>query len=149
MRGAAEISAAPYIPGGRKMKTDKCRLMVVDDEAIVCKRLKQILEKSGYEVVAFDNGRQAIKELEKNPYDIIVTDLKMEGVDGMRILEASRGKNPDTRVIMITGFAEVETAKEAFRKGVFDFISKPVEIDIIKQVIMKAAKEISESKSKK
>ena len=120
--------------------------MVVDDEPIVCRRLKQILEKAGYEVTAFDNGVHAINELEKSAYDIIVTDLKMEGVDGMMILETAKRKNPGAKVIMITGFAEVETAKQAFRKGVFDFISKPVEINAIKQVIRNAEKEISESK---
>ena len=129
------------------MRNEKCRLMVVDDEPIVCKRLKQILEKAGYDVAVFDNGLHAINELEKNTYDIIVTDLKMEGVDGMMILEAAKKKNPGTKVIMVTGFAEMETAKQAFRKGVFDFISKPVEIDAIKQVILNAEKEISESKN--
>ncbi|GBD97014.1 MAG TPA: response regulator [Nitrospirae bacterium] len=128
------------------MRNEKCRLMVIDDEPIVCRRLKQILEKAGYEVAVFDDGVHAINELEKNTYDIIVTDLKMEGVDGMMILETAKRKNPGTKVIMITGFAEVETAKQAFRKGVFDFISKPVEIDAIKQVIRNAEKEISESK---
>ena len=128
------------------MRNEKCRLMVIDDEPIVCRRLKQILEKAGYEVAVYDDGMHAIKELEKNTYDIIVTDLKMEGVDGMMILETAKRKNPATKVIMITGFAEVETAKQAFRKGVFDFISKPVEINAIKQVIRNAEKEISGSK---
>jgi len=128
------------------MKENKCRLMVIDDEPIVCRRLKQILEKTGYEVDVFNDGADAIKGLGENSYDIIVTDLKMEGVDGMKILETARAKNPATKVIMITGFAEMETAREAFRKGVFDFISKPVEIDVIKQVISRAEKEIYESK---
>jgi len=128
------------------MTEQKCRLMVIDDEPIVCRRLKGILEKTGYDVVVFSNGAQAIDELAKNPYDIIVTDLKMEGVDGMKVLESAQRTNSGTKVIMITGFAEMETAKEAFRKGVFDFISKPVEIDVIKQVISKAEKEILESK---
>lgn len=120
--------------------------MVIDDEPIVCRRLKQILEKSGYDVDAFNDGAHAIKALEARPYDIIVTDLKMEGMDGMSILESVKQRSPATRVIMITGFAEMETAKEALRKGVFDFISKPVEVDVIKEVISKAWNEISRSK---
>lgn len=128
------------------MKDDKCRLMVVDDEPIVCKRLKQIMEKAGHEVAVFSDGRRAIEELEGKPYDIIVTDLKMEGIDGMTILETAKKKNPETKVIMITGFAEIETAKEAFKKGVFDFISKPVEVETIKQVINRAKQEICGAK---
>lgn len=128
------------------MANNLCRLMVVDDEGIVCRRLKRILEKVGYEVAIFNDGAHAIEELDNNSYDIIVTDLKMEGVDGMKILEIAKEKNPATKIIMITGFAEMETAKEAFKKGVFDFISKPVEIEVIKNVISKAEKEISEAK---
>jgi DNA-binding NtrC family response regulator len=128
------------------MNSDSCRLMVIDDEPIVCKRLKQILEKAGYEVAVFNEGESALQELDRLPYDIIVTDLKMEGVDGMKILETAREKNPGVKVIMITGFAEMETAKEAFKKGVFDFVSKPVEVQTIKQVVSRAAQEISESK---
>lgn len=124
------------------MTEKKCHLMVIDDEPIVCKRLKQILEKCGYEVDAFNDGSHAIGALAEKPYDIIVTDLKMEGIDGMSILESVKRSSPATKVIMITGFAEMETAKEAFRKGVFDFISKPVEIDVIKDVISKARDEI-------
>lgn len=124
------------------MNSNRCRLMVVDDEPIVCRRLKQILEKAGYEVAVFNDGESAIKELERQAYNIIVTDLKMEGADGMKILETAREKNPGVKVIMITGFAEMETAKEAFKKGVFDFISKPVEVHTIKEVISRAEQEI-------
>ncbi len=130
------------------MPESKCRLMVIDDEPIVCRRLKQVLEKAGYEVVIFNDGAHAIDELDNSNYDIIVTDLKMEGIDGMKILEAAIEKNPVTKVIMITGFAEMETAKDAFKKGVFDFISKPVEINVIKDVIKKAEKEILKLKQK-
>lgn len=116
--------------------------MVIDDEPIVGKRLKQIFEKAGYNVAIFTSGAPALLELDENPYDIIVTDLKMEGLDGMQILEAAKEKNPDIKVIIITAFAEMETAKEAFRKGVFDFISKPVQVDALKQVIQRALQEL-------
>ncbi len=128
------------------MESDKCRLMVVDDEPIVGKRLKQIFEKAGYKVEVFTQGLSALQELGEHTYDIIVTDLKMEGVNGMKILEAAIEKNPEIKVIIITAFAEMETAKEAFRKGVFDFISKPIQVDVLKQVILKAEKEISDFK---
>ena len=128
------------------MVNNKCRIMVIDDEPIVGRRLKQIFEKAGYDVAAFTNGGPALQELEINTYDIIVTDLKMEDISGMQELDAAREKNPRIKVIIMTAFAEMETAKEAFRKGVFDFIAKPVQIDDLKQVIMNAEKEIAESK---
>jgi len=124
------------------METDRIRLLIVDDEPIVGKRLRQIFEKVGYQVAVFTQGRPALEELRENMYDIVVTDLKMEDVDGMMILAAAREKNPGIKVIIITAFAEMETAREAFRKGVFDFISKPFQVDTLKQAIFKAEKEI-------
>ena len=128
------------------MEQGKYRLMVIDDEPIVGKRLRQILEKAGYDIKVFTDGRSALNDLRKNSYDIVVTDLKMEDVDGMKILEASIEKNPDIKVIIITGFAKIDTAKEAFKKGVFDFIAKPFKIEELKQVILRAEKEILDSK---
>lgn len=120
----------------------KFRLMVIDDEPIVGKRLKMMLEKESYSVESFIDAQTAISTLEKRHFDIIITDLKMEGVDGMKILEIVRKKNPDTKVIIITGFGKKETAAQAFEKGVFDFIIKPFKIDELKQVLKKAEKAI-------
>lgn len=118
--------------------------MVVDDETIVCKRLKQIMEKAGYEVAVFSDGAEAIEEMDRTTFDIIVTDMRMDGMDdGMRLLELAREKNPAAKVIILTGFAETEMVREAFRKGVFDVISKPVEIDSIKRVIGRAEKDLN------
>ncbi|MBF0457730.1 MAG: response regulator [Nitrospirae bacterium] len=129
------------------MMERKCRLMVVDDETIVCKRLKQIMEKAGYEVAVFGDGAEAIEVMGRTTFDIIVTDMRMDGMeDGMRLLEAAREKNPAAKVIILTGFAETEMVREAFRKGVFDVISKPVEIDSIKRVIGRAEKELNASR---
>ncbi len=128
------------------MEDSRCRLMIIDDEPIVGKRLRQIFEKAGYDVEVFTSGLPALQELERRAYDIIVTDLKMEGVDGMKILETAREKNPDIKVIIITGFAKMETATEAFKKGVFDFIAKPFKVDELKQVILRAEEELHGSK---
>ncbi|MEK6528954.1 MAG: response regulator [Nitrospirota bacterium] len=130
------------------MEREKCLLMVVDDEPIVGKRLKQVFEKAGYRTGVFTDGPSALKDLKENSYNIVVTDLKMQDVDGMKILEAAREKNPDIKVIIITAYAEVETAKEAFKKGVFDFIAKPFRIDDLKKVIARAEKELSDLSDK-
>ncbi len=129
------------------MKKEKYLMMVVDDEPIVGKRLKQIFEKAGYNTEVFIKGRLALEDLEKNSYDIIVTDLKMDEVDGMKILKEAREKNPNIKVIIITAYAEMETAKEAFKKGVFDFIAKPFRIDDLRKVIARAEKEISKARN--
>lgn len=123
--------------------------MIVDDEPIVGKRLKQLLRKEGYSVESFTEGSTALNELEQQSYDIIVTDLKMEGIDGMKILEIAKMRHPDTKVIIITGFGKKKIAHEAFSKGAFDFIFKPFKIQELKQVIKKAESALRKNKQPK
>ncbi len=119
---------------------DKTRILILDDEPIVCKRLKPAFEKLGYEVEVFTKSSDAMARIEEQDFDIVITDLKMEGVDGMQFLTAVKEKSPDTEVIVITGFATMETAKESFQKGVFDFVAKPFKISEIREVVKKAEK---------
>jgi len=112
--------------------------MIVDDEPIVGKRLKRLLEKDGYEVEIFTKGSVALEECDRKHFDVVITDLKMGGVDGMKVLETVRGKNPDTKVIIITGFRKMESSNEAFIKGAFDYLVKPFKIEDLKRIIKKA-----------
>lgn len=121
---------------------NKLKVLILDDEPIVCKRLKPSLEKLGFEVDAFTHSFEAMQAVEKAKYDIIVTDLKMEGMDGMRFLQEAKKLYPETEVIVITGFATMETAKESFKKGVFDFIAKPFNLNEIQKVVQRAAAKI-------
>jgi DNA-binding NtrC family response regulator len=124
------------------MAPNKLRVLILDDEPIVCKRLKPSLEKLGFEVDTFTRSFEAMQAVEKARYDIIVTDLKMEGMDGMRFLQEAKKLHPETEVIVITGFATMETAKESFKKGVFDFIAKPFNLNEIQTVVQRAAAKI-------
>ena len=114
------------------------RLLVIDDEAIVGKRLLQVFGKMGFKVEVFDSPIPAMEAAAVHPFDIVVTDLKMEGMDGMEVLTRVRQLNPATRVIIITGYAQPETAEEAFKLGVFDFIPKPFRLEQLKESILKA-----------
>jgi DNA-binding NtrC family response regulator len=118
------------------------RIMVVDDESIVGKRLKPALEKSGYEVEVFEDGRRAVARLAGEPFDIVVTDVRMDEVDGMQVLEQVQTASPRTKVIIITGYATVELAREALIKGAFDFIAKPFRPDDLRTIIEKAARQL-------
>ena len=124
------------------MSTSKLRIMVLDDEPIVCKRLQPALEKLGFEVDTFTQSPEALHQIQGTNYDIIITDLKMKGIDGMRFLQEAKKSHPATEVIVITGFATLETAKESFQKGVFDFIAKPFKLSEIQEVVTKAAAKI-------
>ena len=124
------------------MTEDKLRILVLDDEPIVCKRLQPALEKLGFEVDTFTQSVEAMHQVQQSAYDIVITDLKMKEIDGMRFLEEVKKQRPQTEVIVITGFATMETAKQSFQKGVFDFIAKPFKLSEIQDVVTRAAAKI-------
>ena len=115
------------------------QVMVLDDEPIVGKRLKPTLEKSGFDVEVFEDSQKALARLSEKEFDIVVTDLRMEEVDGIQVLEHIMEKCKNTRVILITGYATVEVAREALVKGAFDFIAKPFKPRDLRAVVNKAA----------
>jgi len=115
------------------------QILVLDDEPIVGKRLKPALEKQGYEVEIFEEGKKALTRIDEKVFDIVVTDIRMEDVNGIQVLEHVMAKSNKTKVIIITGYATVEMAREALSKGAFDFIAKPFKPDDLRAIIAKAA----------
>ncbi len=121
---------------------EKLRVLLIDDEQIVLKRLKPALEKSGYDVEAFDSGSAALERLEEAEFDIVVTDVLMPDVGGIRVLEQVMSGAAGTKVIVITGYATIEMAREALAKGAFDFIAKPFKPNDLRAIISRAGEEI-------
>ena len=117
----------------------KLQIMILDDEPIVGKRLKPALTKFGIEVEVFEDSVKAVNRLKEKNFDIVVTDVRMEEVDGFQVLEHIMSESDRTKVIIITGYATVEVAQEALTKGAFDFISKPFKPNDLRAVINKAA----------
>ena len=126
-------------PAAQERAAEKLQVMILDDEPIVGKRLKPTLEKSGFEVEVFLDPNEALARLSEKEFDIVVTDLRMEGVDGIHVLEHIMQECEHTRVILITGYATVEVAREALVKGAFDFIAKPFKPKELTAVVNKAA----------
>ena len=114
------------------------KILVVDDEMIVCESCQRILEEEGYEVEIALSGKEAFEKMKAHPFDIVITDLKMPGIGGMEILKTFRKEYPDSIIIMITGFSTVETAVEAMKLGAFDYIPKPFTPDEVSIVVKKA-----------
>lgn len=112
--------------------------MVVDDENIARENLGYILRKEGFETVCAASGAEAFQELEKKDFDLVVTDLRMEGIDGMEVVEQTRLKYPNTEVIVVTGFATVHTAVEAMQKGAFYYLPKPYQIEEVRALVHQA-----------
>jgi CheY-like chemotaxis protein len=137
---AREGESMSFEGGGTHEHADEeLSVMILDDEPIVGKRLKPALEKSGFTVEVFEDPTLAVKRLGEKEFDIVVTDLRMEGLDGIQVLEHIMAHCEHTRVILITGYATVEVAREALVKGAFDFISKPFKPKDLQAVVNKAA----------
>ncbi len=118
------------------------RIMVIDDEKIVGDMAKMSLEQEGYAVETFLSAEPALKRLEEERFDVVVTDYKMKGIDGMEVLRTVRSRHPATQVIMITAFANLDAAIEALRRDVHDFFPKPVKIKELKASIKRALEKL-------
>lgn len=103
----------------------KPKILVVDDERDICRALDFLLRAEGYSVVTASNGEEAIEKIMAEQFDVVLTDLKMEKVDGIGVLEKTKEVSSDTAVIIMTAFASVESAVEAMKKGAADYIVKP------------------------
>jgi len=115
------------------------RIMVIDDESIVGKRLKPALSRYGDIVETFESAEMAMARYDEEYFDIVVTDIRMDEMDGLEVLEHVLAKSKGTKVIIITGYATVEMAREALSKGAFDFIAKPFKPQDLVDIIDRAA----------
>lgn len=118
------------------------RLLIVDDEKIAVKNLEHVMKKEGYDVSATQSGANALAHLDKQQFDVVLTDLRMEKVDGLQILKKCRASWPDTEVILITGYATLESAVEAMKQGAFYYIAKPFRLDEVRKVVAEAMEKI-------
>ena len=124
---------------------NKTTICILDDEPIVGDRLKPELEDDGYEVEVFTDSLGAMKRVDETCFDIFITDLKMQGPDGMEFLEKVKTSCPGSPVIMITGYATIETARESFVRGAYDYIAKPFRIGDILEVVKKARRRVKKA----
>ncbi len=117
---------------------DQEAILIVEDEDIARKNLKHILKKMGFQVTAINNGTKALELLESTHFDLVITDLKMKNVDGMEVLRKTRELQPYTEVIMITGYATVDSSVQAMREGAYYYIAKPYKIGEIRKIVQEA-----------
>jgi len=118
------------------------RILVVDDEPIALQNMKHVLEKDNLVVFTAGSGRDAIRLVDEESFDVVVTDLKMEDVDGMQVLKRVKEVSPLTEVIVVTGYASVETAVEAMKMGAFYYLSKPIQVNDLRALVQKALEKV-------
>jgi DNA-binding NtrC family response regulator len=113
-------------------------VMILDDEPIVCERLRSTLEKLNLDLETFTDPNEALTRFSEKKVDVLITDLKMKEIDGIEILKLVKKVSPETKVIIITGFATVEKAKEALKIGAYDFIAKPFRLSQLRDLVVTA-----------
>jgi len=111
------------------------KILVVDDEDVLRQMLTDVLQEEGFDVEIARNGFEAIGKINKNHFDLIITDVMMPEVDGIEVLKKAKEIDPDSDVIVMTGYASVETAVQSMRLGAVDYITKPFNIDHIKIIV--------------
>jgi DNA-binding NtrC family response regulator len=116
----------------------QARILIAEDEEITRDNLVHALQKDGHSPVAVADGAQAVTALENEEFDLVLTDLRMDKIDGMGVLEATKALRPDAEVIILTGYATVETAVEAMDRGAYNYLSKPYQLKELRALIAKA-----------
>ncbi|HOV88204.1 MAG TPA: sigma-54 dependent transcriptional regulator, partial [Syntrophobacteraceae bacterium] len=114
-------------------------ILVVDDEPVTLQLIVEGLQEEGLNVDLASSGAEAIEKSRQASYDIVITDLVMPGMDGMKVLDHFAGNFPDTSVILLTGYGTIETAVQAVKKGAYDYLTKPAKLDEIVLLIQRAA----------
>jgi len=117
------------------MKVSEQRILVVDDERDICRALEFLLSREGYKVATAYSGQDALKKIEAEEFDLVITDLKMEGLSGMEVLERAVVLRPNLIVVIMTAFGTVESAVEAMKKGARDYIVKPFINEDVKMTV--------------
>jgi DNA-binding NtrC family response regulator len=118
------------------------KLLIVDDEKITLENLEYIMKKEGYEVKGTNSGLNALRILEGQEFDVVLTDLRMEKVDGLQVLTKCKELYPDSEVIIITAYASLPSAIETMKKGAYYYIAKPFKLDEVRKVVKEAFEKV-------
>lgn len=114
------------------------KILVVDDEESMCNFLSIMLKKEGYQITTALSAKEALKKLDKDTYEVVISDLKMKGMDGLELIDQIKKRETGSFVIIMTAFATIESAIDALKKGAFDYVTKPFKVDEIKLAVARA-----------
>src|SRR5262249_4966833 len=121
---------------------DAIRVLVIDDDRSHAETVAESLERVGYDCNVATSGTEGGRLIESDIWDVVLTDLKMNDLDGLAILKKAREQLPDAEVVMITGFGDVKTAVEAIKQGASNYLTKPVDRDELRAIVQRAAQHL-------
>src|SRR5208337_1148772 len=138
----------PTMGAGEKPEAERgiamtCKILVVDDEPEFCRLLASVLTEMGYEVSTASGGRQGLAKIRKNPPDLVFLDIKMPRMDGLECLRRLQKSKRKPVIVVMTGFGDIQSAREALRLGAEEYISKPFDLDDLKQLVNELVRELA------
>ncbi len=119
------------------------QILIAEDDDSFREMIHDFLKSASRTIFSFKNGEEAIKAIGRSSFDLVISDLMMPGADGMKVLREAKGRNPDTVVILITGYASLDSALQAIRGGAYDYIRKPFKLDELEIVVNNACEKVS------
>src|SRR5919106_206252 len=123
--------------GGRTMPKQPS-ILLIEDEANLRHNLGVLLEGEGYRVISAEDGAEGIRKLQEEPFDLVITDVVMPKVDGFQVMQYLKDHAPDVVVVAMTAYVSTESAIDALRRGAYDYIAKPFDVDLMQVVIKRA-----------
>src|SRR5256714_6218426 len=126
--------------------SDMANLLIVDDELSMRQFLTHLFQREGHSIRVAENGKAAMAQLRQQAADVVISDVKMPDMGGIELLRAARELHPDIEIIMMTAFANEQTAHEAFLLGAFDFVHKPFDNELLKEKVVRALDKITRAR---
>src|SRR5262252_6482240 len=117
---------------------DHPTILLIEDERQLRDNLQILLQSTGYQVTTAANGVEGIQQLREQAFDLVITDLVMPGMDGFKVMDYLRVHSPETVVVALTGYVSAESAITALRKGAYDYLAKPLDVDLVHSVVARA-----------
>jgi DNA-binding NtrC family response regulator len=117
---------------------EQLAILLIEDEPRLRHNLQILLQREGYSVIATHDGAEGIKQIERQSFDLVITDLVMPGIDGFQVLDYLKVHRPETVVVVVTGYIAPESASEALCRGAHEYIAKPFEYNLLKTTIERA-----------
>jgi signal transduction histidine kinase len=121
---------------------DHQTILLIEDELQLRDDLQLLLQSAGYQVTTAANGAEGLQQLREQPFDLVITDLIMPGVDGFQVMDDLHGHSPETVVVAMTGYVSTESAIQALRKGAYDYLTKPLDVDLMHSVVARAMEKV-------
>lgn len=141
--GGVKYKRIKIVVIGKEIVVEYCSVLIIEDDEIARNMLAKEIKKEGFVILTAENGRVGMEIIEKEHPEVVLSDLKMPEMSGMEVLKKVKQISPSTQFILMSSYGDMDTVIEALREGAFDYIKKPIDLDLLTQILNKAKEEVS------